>query len=97
MFWSFEMTRLLARDRISQMRREVERDRLVRQAAALAASPGGQPRDGQAEDAPRLPLRARQIRGSERAPALPAFPRALSPAACCAAAHAPANPAESER
>lgn len=34
MFWSFEMTQLLARERISQMQRDAERDRLARLAAA---------------------------------------------------------------
>ncbi len=34
MFWSFEVTQLLARDRISEMQRDAERDRLARLAAA---------------------------------------------------------------
>lgn len=34
MFWSFETTELLARDRINQMQRDAERDRLARLAAA---------------------------------------------------------------
>lgn len=33
MFWSFEMTQLLARDRLGQMLREAERERLAKQAA----------------------------------------------------------------
>ena len=34
MFWSFEITQLLARDRISQMQRDAEMDRLARLATA---------------------------------------------------------------
>ncbi len=34
MFWSFEITQLLAKDRISQMQRDAERDRLARLATA---------------------------------------------------------------
>ena len=34
MFWSFEITQLLARDRISQMQHDAERDRLAKLAAA---------------------------------------------------------------
>ena len=34
MFWSFEITQLLARDRISQMQRDAERDRLAKLAVA---------------------------------------------------------------
>lgn len=61
MSWSFEMTQLLAKDRINQMLREVERDRLAKQAATSpscdTASAGPLSSAGRAE--PLSPLRSR--------------------------------------
>jgi hypothetical protein len=60
MFWSFEITQLLARDRISQMQRDAERDRLARLAAAR---PSG--------DIPSTGLRSGAVRAEEIRPLWP--------------------------
>lgn len=83
MFWSFEITQLLARDRISQFQREVERERLAKQAVT------GQSGDGalaglrssvrRGEAMPPLWPRDRFTLGLRQRPPLPSFIHAPLP------------------
>jgi hypothetical protein len=99
MFWSFEVTRLLARDRISQMQREVERDRLVKQVLAARsgpAAPGDLPSAPGREDLrPLLSPDSRTV-GLEQPHPLPAFTPALSPVTCNPGTHGPSKGGQGE-
>lgn len=72
MFWSFEATHLLTRDRISQMRREAERDRLAKLAAAgrsgQAVPPDTRSHAGEGENEDSLWPRDRRTLGLRKVP-----------------------------
>lgn len=72
MFWSFEATHLLTRDRISQMQREAARDRLAKLAAAgrsgQAVPPDTRRQAGEGENGDSLGPRDRRTLGLGKVP-----------------------------